>query len=249
MRLPDLDLRLYLPKPPFWLVAFVLVSLVASWIPLAMIAKHRVSKHPEPRYHIFLDMDNQAKLEAQGGSELFADGRAMRPRVPGTIARGGLRESDDFYRGYTVAGQGEDASTTYIEGYPAQVELTRGLLEHGRLQYDVFCTPCHGASGDGQGTVQLRVMKLMTRGNTGTAWTQVANLHQGTFQEDAYPNGKLYNTIMNGKGAMNGYGDKIAAPEAWAIVAYVRALQMTQPANDTPEQAEVGENEPVALGD
>jgi len=261
MRLPDLDLRLYVPKPPFWLAAFILVSLVGSWIPLALIARHRVMKHPEPAYHIFLDMDGQAKLKAQADSPVFADGRAMRPRVPGTIARGELAEDDAFFRGYTVEGEGEDATITYFIGYPDKVKLTEDLLAGGQQQFNIYCAPCHGASGNGMGTVQLRAVNLQARGNTGTVWTKVANLHDATFQEADYPNGKLFNTITHGKGAMNGYGAQIATPERWAIVAYVRALQMTRPPPpetpetpetpeaDAPQQAEAGDNQPVALHD
>ncbi len=253
MRLPDLDLRLYVSKPPFWLVALIVVSMVASWVPLAMIAKHRVSKHRQPRYHIFLDMDNQAKLKTQHESAVFADGRTMRPPVPGTVARGELRADDFFYRGYVVEGASGDSSgdssggeaaevvATYFEGYPDQVSLDMSVLENGRLKYGIFCAHCHADSGNGQGTSQQRAMYLMERGNTATSWTAVANLHDGIFQEEAYPNGKVFNTITHGKGAMRGYKAQITPEDRWAIVAYVRALQLTQPkapGTDTTAKAE-----------
>jgi len=240
MRLPDLDLRLYVPRPPFWLVVLIVVSAVASWVPLALIARHRVTKHEKPRIHIFLDMDNQAKLKAQHPTPVFADGRAMRPRVPGTVARGELAADDHFERGFEVTGvvENEDGSTTpevrYFEGYPDDIDVNEALLKTGQLRYNTFCAPCHGASGNGMGAVQQRAQDLMTRGNTGTAWTAVANLHQTdeqgnrTFGEALYPNGKLYNTISVGKGAMQGYAAQITPADRWAIVAYVRALQLTR---------------------
>lgn len=240
MRLPDLDLRLYVPRPPFWLVALIVVSAVASWVPLALIARHRVTKHEKPRIHIFLDMDNQAKLKAQHASPVFADGRAMRPRVEGTVARGQLAANDRFERGFEITGvvENEDGTTTpqvnYFPGYPDGLAVNEALLKTGQLRYNTFCAPCHGESGNGLGTVQQRAQDLMTRGNTGTAWTAVANLHQKdeqgnqTFGDELYPNGKLYNTISVGKGAMAGYASQIKPADRWAIVAYVRALQLTR---------------------
>ncbi|NBC10350.1 MAG: c-type cytochrome [Planctomycetes bacterium] len=240
MRLPDLDLRLYVPRPPFWLVALIVLSAVASWVPLALIARHRVTKHDKPRIHIFQGMDNQAKLKAQHPSPVFADGRAMRPRIEGTVARGELAADDHFERGFEITGvvENEDGTTTpdvhYFEGYPDNIDVNDALLKTGQLRYNIHCALCHGESGNGMGTVQQRAQDLITRGNTGTVWTAVANLHQAdedgnlTFGEALYPNGKLYNTIAVGKGAMNGYAAQIKPADRWAIVAYVRALQLTQ---------------------
>lgn len=264
MRLPDLDLRLYVPRPPFWLVALIVVSAVASWVPLALIAWQRASRHKQPRIHIFHDMDHQAKLKTQKASPVFADGRTMRPPVPGTVARGELREDEHFELGYRVTGTtgNEDGETVpevaYLEGYPNRVEVTEALLKTGQLRYNTFCAPCHGISGNGQGTAHRRAVELSERGHA--SWTAVADLHQTnnddelTFGQSLYPNGRLFHTISAGQGAMQGYAAQIDPADRWAIVAYVRALQLTQnPIAADPDRAENDppddDRDPVARAD
>jgi len=100
---------------PRWLLYLVVVVVVLSWLPLAVIMRARHTTSTKPRIHIVQDMDNQPKIKAQARNRLFADRRGMRPPVPGTVVRGELREDDGLYRGMT----GED----WVEAIPIPVTL------------------------------------------------------------------------------------------------------------------------------
>ena len=231
------DLRLFLPKrvPPV-LIAFAILATVASWVPLSVILNYTQVKHSKPRIHLFQDMDNQAKLKAQAPSLIFNDGRAMRPPVLGTVRRGELNADDALHKGYTVASRGGEATADFITGFPDGVEVDSFYLAHGQKKFDTFCLPCHGKAGYGNGPVNERALALVTGDqilSSGTQWTAAANLHTVNatglaFGAAQYPNGKLFSTISNGKGNMAGYGHAIPVEDRWAIVAYVRALQLSQ---------------------
>lgn len=239
-RLPDIDLNFYLPKPPFALVAAALIFVAASWIPLALFARAFVSKSSQPRVHLFQDMDNQAKAKAQGASPVFADGRAMRGEVPGTIARGELRLDDHLYRGFETDGElktvlveveaagGTRKTPRYFAGMPESIEVDQDFLRRGQQAYETFCFTCHGHDGRGNGPTHLRATRLQTPG-----WVQPANL-VGTangeliYGKPGYTDGKMYSVIANGIRSMAAYGHMIEPKDRWAIVAYVRALQLAQ---------------------
>src|ERR1700722_15029129 len=90
-----------LPRPPFWMIAIALISVVITWLPLAIIARARVSPSPEPRITLVQDMAIQPKFREQETNSLFEDDRAMRPKVPGTVARGSLEQDNDkYYHGF-----------------------------------------------------------------------------------------------------------------------------------------------------
>ena len=149
-------------------------------------------------------MHDQPKLEPDEGSSFFADGRASRPLVPGTVARGRLEEDEHLFRGQ-------------IAGRPAETfpfEVTRAVIERGRERYGIFCTPCHDATGDGQGMIVERGMR------------PPPSLHIERLRT-AQP-GYFLDVITNGFGAMYDYSDRIPASDRWAITAYVRALQRSQ---------------------
>lgn len=232
-----LDLRLFLPKriPPV-LIALGVIGVLLSWVPLVVIAKHNTVKHEKPRIHLFQDMDNQPKLKAQAASPIFADGRAMRQPVGGTVARGELRADDALYRGYTPKTEGGQTVPDFVTGFPAGVEVDAFYLARGKKQYDTFCYTCHGKGGYGDGPTNVRAMALANGDPTlsyGTSWTAAANLNQVIggklrFGADVYPNGQLFNVITHGKSTMAAYGHAIGVEDRWAIVAYVRALQLSQ---------------------
>ncbi|MEM1099578.1 MAG: cytochrome c [Planctomycetota bacterium] len=259
--LKNLDLRLFLPSPPLWLIAAAALLLVASWVPIALFLKHRFSWHSEPRIHLWQDMDNQPKLKAQSATPVFADGRSMRPQIPGTVARGRLDTDDHLYRGFVLAaGSDGSVATEYLEGIPDQFEVDEKFLAHGQLKYNAQCYPCHGFDGRGNGPVNQRGMALQTNKDPGvklgTAWVPVssllAQLEDGSLQfgPGVYPDGKLYNTIVNGKGNMVGQGHALSLEDRWAIVAYVRALQVAQ-APDAVQAAwqQIDEENTPALAD
>ena len=208
-------------KVPRWLTYLVVVLVVLSWVPLVMILRARQVKSDKPRIHIVQDMDNQPKLGPQARNRLFADRRAMRPPVEGTVAQGELREDDGLNRG--VVGE------AWIEQFPLPV--TEQLLRRGRERYDIYCSPCHGLAGYGDGMVAKRADALQE----GT-WTPPASLHSELVR--GRPVGHLYNSITNGIRNMPAYGPQITVEDRWAIVAYERALQRSQSATveDVPPE-------------
>jgi len=206
---------------PGWFWPGVIILVTLSWIPLAFLAKNRVSRSGKPRFQVVPDMDQQPKFEAQEANPLFADGRAMRPVVPGTVARGTLDEND-------VLGRGKE-NGAWATSIPLPV--TRTFIERGRRRYDIFCAPCHGLDGSGRGTVSVRAERL----GEGT-WTPPSSYHTDLVR--GRPVGHIFNTITNGLRSMPAYGPQIPVADRWAIVAYVRALQRSQNASiaDVPEE-------------
>ena len=217
---------------PRWLIATVILLVTLSWIPLALALRARSVKSTEPRIHIIQDMDNQPKVKPQSRFPLFADRRGMRPPVPGNVARGTVLDDPALTTGRVEvavpaadAVEGQDPG--WVEAMP--VEVDRRLLERGRERYDIFCSPCHGLSGYGDGMVSKRAEQLQE----GT-WTPPTSFHTDLVRER--PDGHIYNTIANGIRNMPAYGSQIPVADRWAIVAYVRALQRSQNAtiDDVP---------------
>ena len=216
-----------LPRPPFWMIAIGLVSVVASWIPLTLAARARTNRSNEPRIAIIQDMGIQPKLREQQTDPIFADDRAMRPEVPGVVARGQVEADDHYYRGFhTVRDQatGKDAVAFY-RGFPSSVKVTEALLHRGQERFNIYCSACHGAGGYGDGPVNKRATEL-SESTEDTHWTPPANLHAPNVV--AEEEGPLFNTITNGIRNMPGYGNQVAIGDRWAIIAYVRALQLSQ---------------------
>ena len=204
---------------PRWLIYTVIILVVASFIPIALIMRARVTTTDKPRIHIVPDMDNQPKYKAQSRNALFADRRAMRPQVEGTVARGTTLGNP----GLSTGKIGED----WVDGIPVTVDSQ--LLKRGRERYDIFCSPCHGLVGAGDGMVAKRADELLE----GT-WTPPTSFHTDLIRQR--PDGHLFNTISNGIRNMPAYGPQISVEDRWAIVAYVRALQRSQNAtvDDVP---------------
>lgn len=157
-------------------------------------------------------MADQGRYEPLEASDLFADGRSARPPVANTVPRGHLRLDAHLYEG-TVDGE---AATTF------PMTIDRALLERGRERYDIFCAPCHDRVGNGNGMVVQR------------GFRRPSSLHVARLR-DATP-GYYFDVITNGYGAMSGYAAMIPARDRWAIIAYVRALQLSQNAtlDDVP---------------
>jgi mono/diheme cytochrome c family protein len=208
----------------FKYIAVILV--VAAMIPPALIARARAVNSPEPRIHYVLDMDNQPKFRAQAANPLFADGRAQRPPIEGTVAWG----SDDPDPMFHLGLDGDQLTGRF----PDQVTVDLALMQRGQERFNIYCQPCHGLAGYGDGIVNKRAMQLLATGTKGTAWVQPKSLHELAIVEQ--PIGQLFNTITNGVRNMPAYGPQIPVHDRWAIVAYVKALQMSQdiPRADIP---------------
>lgn len=190
-------------------IAVVLTTL--ALVPLALIWRSRATTSPIPRWVVVTNMAKQPKLVGQAGSPLFADGRAMRPPVAGTVARGSLATDPVVETGL----KGEK----FVDVPP--VPVTPQLVKRGQERYDIFCSPCHGLSGYGDGVVARRADRLQE----GT-WTPPSSLHTDLVR--SRPSGQLFNTVTNGIRNMPAYGAQIPPSDRWAIVAYVRALQRSQ---------------------
>jgi hypothetical protein len=206
---------------PRWFVALAVVVVLASLVPLALVARARVVPSQRPRLHLVQDMDNQPKFKAQAANPLFADGRAMRPRVPGTVRLGDRGEAEGFLTG-------KDGGE-WLGEVPLPVTLT--VLRRGQERYGIYCAPCHGLAGYGDGMVAKRAEALAE----GT-WTPPSSLHTDLVRSRRA--GELFNTITNGIRTMPAYGPQLSVADRWAIVAYIRALQRSQHATlaDVPPE-------------
>jgi mono/diheme cytochrome c family protein len=191
------------------------VAVLLACIPPLCITLAREVKSGTPRIHPIQDMDFQPKYKSQQASPLFADGRAMRPPVPGAVAVGELQENDHWYRGKV---NGQPATT-----FPLPV--TDSLMHRGRLQFNTFCAPCHGLTGAGDGPIAQREQQRKFR-RLDPDWVPPLTLHNPTVVDQ--PVGKLFETITAGVRTMPSYGAQIAVEDRWAIIAYLRALQRSE---------------------
>lgn len=247
---------LLLPRLPFWGLALILIGIAASFVPLtALLYKRSVLRDAEP-IHFIQDMDNQPKVKAQATSPVYADKRGNRLPVPNTVSRavGGnpaeisaderARVMDDHYRYGVVYVNGQGRWANQL---PEQIEVNQRLLERGRVMFDVNCAVCHGLDGQGQGPVYQRAVELQQ-----VQFVQPSNLlalnndktltYWSKDNSDPANNvdGRIYNVIRNGIRSMPGYGAQIDIEDRWAIVAYIRAMQMSVTASEqdlTEEEA------------
>ena len=213
---------------PKWIFALIVASTAFALIPFAIAAKARNSHSTSPHLHIFPDMDFQPKYKSDTAADMFADGRANRGEIAGTVARGNLNADDEFYRGLAHANGGEPQWTT---GFPKQLEINDALIKRGQNRYNIYCAPCHGYDGQGAGAIPQRVAA------GGGAWA-ARNLVEAGGITVKMPNGQLFNTISNGMNTMMGYATQIPHADRWAIVLYVRALQRSQHAAETDVPAD-----------
>ncbi|MGH9817298.1 MAG: c-type cytochrome [Candidatus Acidiferrales bacterium] len=163
------------------------------------------------------DMAQQPRVKPLGASSFFADGRGSRQPVEGTVARGQLRDDEHLYTG-KVNGE-------LVRTFPFAV--TREVLERGRQRFNIYCTPCHGFAGEGDGMIVRRGFK------------QPPSYHIERLQ--TAPAGHFFDVMSNGFGAMPDYAAQVAVEDRWAIVAYIRALQLSR--NATLADVPRGERE------
>ena len=180
------------------------------------------------------DMVKQPRYNAQGASPFFADGRVMRTPPAGTVAFGGgdydadagsprqnpdyLQEDDAFYRG--------KRGTAFVQRNP--LKITMPLLRRGQERYEIFCAPCHGATGTGNGVM-----------------TQFGMVGVASITDDLHklmPDGEYFSVITNGKNRMMPYAPQVKVADRWAIVAYIRVLMRSRSGTpgDVPEALREG---------
>lgn len=220
------------------------------------LAGCRGDREDQPPRQFFPDLDDQPKWKPQTKSDFFADGRTMRPEVTGAIAYSRvafdpssldmntpaedrpkwsmkyLKERDDFLAEDRAFYTGKAADDTFLPRIP--VAFDRAVVERGRLKYDIYCSACHSTVGDGNGMV-------------GQQWSYpLPNFHDDKYKKPDPGNpagiqhldGYLFHTIRNGipdtaklgEYKMPAYGHAINESDAWAVVAYIRALQASRDA-------------------
>lgn len=150
------------------------------------------------------DMQDQPKVLPLQASRFFADGRSARPIPPNTIARDALNDTDALHTGIE--------NGRFLEAMP--LPITRPLLERGEQRFGIYCAPCHGPLGDGNGMIAKRGFK----------WP--ANLQSDRLRNA--PPGYTFQVISNGYGAMPDYAAQIGVADRWAIIAYINALQLSR---------------------
>lgn len=198
-----------------------LIKITVILLAVVMIAgcgRGRTSS--KPPVHLNPNMDTQQKIKPFRESNFFADGMGMRQPVEGTIAKGDLRENTEFYTGKNENGE-------FLKNSPVAVD--NKILDRGMERYNIYCSPCHGQVGDGKGIITKYAYPIPP-----------TNLHDPRIRsvEDGY----LYDVITNGIRNMPAYNHQIPVSDRWAIVGYIRSLQLSQKAinNNLPENHSAG---------
>jgi mono/diheme cytochrome c family protein len=192
---------------------FALKLLLLMWMTI-IISCSQERPSTDPPVHLNPNMDDQPKYEAMEESQFFLDKSAMRMPVDGTVARGQLNENSAYYAGKSATGR-------LIKKMP--VKLTKQLLQRGQKRYNIYCTPCHGLNGAGQGIVIKK------------GFLPPTSFHIDRIRD--IEDGHIFDVITNGIRNMPSYSYQVPVADRWAIVAYIRALQRSQNATlkDIPE--------------
>jgi mono/diheme cytochrome c family protein len=197
------------------LISFALIG-AALGAAIVGIAGFRGGISRKPPIEIFPDMNRQFKLRPEKPNDFFANGVSSQLPPAGTIARSQpIQTLNGPVYGFEDAPVNTGlitGTTNFIETNPLPVNEV--LLQRGHERFDIYCAPCHGQLGDGNGITK-------TIGDM----PAVANLHDKRIVE--MPDGEIFNTISNGKGLMGAYGPVVPTADRWAIIAYLRALQLS----------------------
>lgn len=176
------------------------------------------------------DMHDQPKIEPLEASPFFADGRGARTPVDQTVARGQLKADKVLYEGREPDSDGGEGELVDYLPFPA----TREVLQRGQERYDIYCSPCHARTGDGDGMIVKRGFRAPP------------SLHSERVQKAKL--GHYFDVITRGFGAMPGYAPQIKVEDRWAIAAYIRVLQLSQraPIGDLPpeDRAKINDDPP-----
>jgi mono/diheme cytochrome c family protein len=202
-------------------LSIVLISMVLGVAGFGMLGmRGRLSR--KPPIEVFPDMDRQLKLRPQQPNDFFPNGVSSQLPPAGTVSRGYVPQGKPIrtVNGPVYAFEDSPVNTGFVTGTTNFIEtnplpVNEALLKRGRERFDIYCSPCHGRLGDGNGiTKKLGVMPA------------VANLHDKQIVE--MPAGEIFHTITHGKGLMGAYGPLVPTRDRWAIIAYLRALQLSE---------------------
>ncbi|MDF1544279.1 MAG: cytochrome c [bacterium] len=178
---------------------------VVSLLLLSLTACYQGRPSKEPPIHLNPNMDKQEKYKAQESSMFFENGSAMRLPVEGTVARGWLREDVEYFTG--INSRGDTIKTS-------PVPTTMAGLLRGKERFEIYCTPCHGRIGNGQGIVVKRGM------------LPPPSFHEQRLRDVG--DGHIFDVISNGIRNMPSYRHQVPVEDRWAIISYFRALQRSQ---------------------
>lgn len=175
------------------------------------------------------DMQDQPKMKPFRGTTFFGDGLSSRQPIDGTIPRGFLRKDATYFTGKKTGlvtqgqpaqvQQGQAAQAAQVDSFPDDIEdfpfpVTKEIVQRGRERYDIFCSVCHGLTGNGDGMIVRR------------GFRRAASFNDDRLRQA--PVGHFFDAITNGWGAMPSYASQIPVQDRWAIIAYIRALQVSQ---------------------
>src|SRR6266576_1800209 len=195
---------------------YFLLILGVCVVVVMLIAGKRGDKSRKPPIYIFPDMKRQLKLRPQTANGFFANGLSSQVPPPGTVAQSkpmNVSGKDVYpFEDVPVNTGRVPGTTNFVELTPFPV--TAQLLARGQQRFTIYCAPCHGQTGEGNGMVKK------------FGYLTVRSLHEAVVvrQND----GEIFNTISNGKLTMMGYGPQIPVEDRWAIIAYLRALQLSR---------------------
>lgn len=205
-----------------YFLAFYVVCVVA----VVAILGCRGTHFRKPPLYIYPDMERQPKLRPQTPNGFFASGMSSQLPVPGTVARTKpiltVAGAVEAYQSTPVTTGRTPGTTNFIELNPMPVNAA--VLKRGQQRYTISCSPCHGQLGDGNGiTKKIGAMAV------------VANLHDKRIVQ--LPDGELFEVITHGRNLMGAYGPTVPVEDRWAIISYVRALQLSAlgTVEDVPE--------------
>lgn len=194
---------------PRGLLRAAVVLGVAAVVTLGLVAQARVTKGRQPRLHLVQDMDFQPTVKAERAYPGFADGRGSRDPLPDTVAREQPLD-EHLTRGLVDGAPGRT--------FPRGVATDRAAMADGQRGFEVYCAPCHGLVGSGDGMVARRAEALAQGG-----WVPPSDLNQPYIR--AQPVGALFASVSGGVRTMPAYGQLVPADERWRIILFVRALQ------------------------
>jgi hypothetical protein len=196
---------------------YFLAMLAVSSIAVMGLLGFRGQHSRKPSLYIFPDMEWQNKLRPQKPDNFFANGISSQLPVPGTIPRATPIQTK---AGLVYPYEDSPVNTGHVPGATNFVELNpmpinAELMARGQQRFTINCSPCHGGLADGNGITKKIGAMLV-----------VANLHEKRMVE--MPDGEIFHVITNGRNNMGAYGGSITVEDRWAIIAYLRALQLAQ---------------------
>lgn len=193
-------------------------ALVITAAVSALLGACRGQPSEDPPILLLRNMWDQQRYDPQSVSNQYSDHRTMRQPVTGTVTRENFIEDERLSLGL------EPDGVTYVPTIPTEIAPAfggpLGLVQRGQERFNIYCSPCHGRAGDGQGMVFLRASV------TGYQYPPPPSFHDNRLRH--MPDGQLYATIANGIRNMPSYAAQIPVNDRWAIVSYVRALQLSQ---------------------